>query len=142
MAPSSPAIAPVQKSKVLLTQTIFGLQQRDSQTPREQRLITQTRDGENQEFQITPAPDASESSIPSDTPPSSDPSESPTPNSQLPTPDSPSPPEVVELIADQQEYDTKGQIVTATGNVTMRFSNGVLLADRLRVNLPDRFAVA
>ncbi|MEB3250216.1 MAG: DUF3769 domain-containing protein [Merismopediaceae bacterium] len=144
VAPSSPAIAPVQKSKALLTQTIFGLQQRDSQTPREQRLITQTRDGENQEFQITPVPDASESSIPSDTPPSSDPSESPTPDSPSPPtpPTPPTPPEVVELIADQQEYDTKGQIVTATGNVTMRFSNGVLLADRLRVNLPDRFAVA
>ncbi|WP_322742710.1 DUF3769 domain-containing protein [Synechocystis salina] len=33
-------------------------------------------------------------------------------------------------------------MVTATGNVTMRFANGLLLADRLRVNLPDRFAVA
>ncbi|QUS61122.1 DUF3769 domain-containing protein [Synechocystis sp. PCC 7338] len=52
------------------------------------------------------------------------------------------PPEVIELISDHQEFDSNREVVTATGNVTMRFANGLLLADRLRVNLPDRFAVA
>ncbi|BFM40150.1 DUF3769 domain-containing protein [Synechocystis sp. LKSZ1] len=84
-----------------------------------QRLVTQARQGTSQEFVITP--------------------ENPSPAPAVkPAP----PPEVVELISDQQEYDSERQIVTATGNVVMRFTNGVLLADRLQVNLPDRFAVA
>jgi hypothetical protein len=83
------------------------------------RLLTQVRESEEtQEFLISPpgteAPD----------------------NAETPAP------EVVELISDRQEYDANRQVVTATGNVTMRFANGVLLADRLEVNLPDRFAVA
>ncbi len=49
---------------------------------------------------------------------------------------------VIELIADQQEYDAENQIVIAKGNVVMRLANAVLLADRLRVNIPDRLAVA
>ncbi len=49
---------------------------------------------------------------------------------------------VVELIADRQEYDSEKEIVYAEGKVVMRFTNGVLLADRLWINLPNRFAVA
>ncbi|HAC62182.1 MAG TPA: DUF3769 domain-containing protein, partial [Cyanothece sp. UBA12306] len=49
---------------------------------------------------------------------------------------------VLELIADRQEYDSEQEIVYAEGNVVMRFTNGVLLAQRLRVNLPDQFVVA
>jgi hypothetical protein len=54
----------------------------------------------------------------------------------------PAPVNVVEVIADRQEYDSQGQIITATGNVEIRFTNGVLVADRVQVNLPDRVAVA
>ncbi|MGL5032187.1 MAG: DUF3769 domain-containing protein, partial [Microcystaceae cyanobacterium] len=67
---------------------------------------------------------------------------SPVPPAIAPVKAEKKPPEVVELIADQQEYDVNTEVVTATGRVVMRFSNGVLLADRLRINLPDRFAVA
>lgn len=83
------------------------------------RLLTQSRDSEEtQEFLIAPPGTAAQE------------------NGETPAP------EVVELISDRQEYDANRQVVTATGNVTMRFANGVLLADRLEVNLPDRFAVA
>lgn len=49
---------------------------------------------------------------------------------------------VLEIVADRQTYDEKRQVVTATGSVTVRFEQGVLLADRLEVNLKDRLAVA
>lgn len=112
--------------------------------PKAKKLVTQSRDGEVREFIITP---------PAEDPPvdptqgnndAVDPDRPPTPSPDVRRPDDEPaiPPEVVELIADRQEFDSNQQIVTATGNVTMRFANGVLLADRLRVNLPDRFAVA
>lgn len=49
---------------------------------------------------------------------------------------------VIEVIADQQEYDSVRQIITARGNVFMRLSNGILTADRLQVNVPQQLAVA
>lgn len=49
---------------------------------------------------------------------------------------------VIELIADRQEYDSTRKIIYAQGNVEMRFANAILLADRLRVNMNDRLAVA
>ncbi|EAZ90436.1 DUF3769 domain-containing protein [Crocosphaera chwakensis] len=49
---------------------------------------------------------------------------------------------VVELVSDRQEYDSEREVVYAEGKVIMRFANGVLLADRLWINLPDQFAVA
>lgn len=51
-------------------------------------------------------------------------------------------PEFVELRADRQEYDSLRQVLLAEGNVEMRFQGSVLTADRLRVNLPNRTAVA
>jgi Protein of unknown function (DUF3769)/OstA-like protein len=50
--------------------------------------------------------------------------------------------EVIEIIADRQEYNQQTGVVTATGNVVMRFAQSVLTGDRLRVNLTDRLAVA
>lgn len=49
---------------------------------------------------------------------------------------------VVEVLADQQEYLDQEQIIKATGNVVIRFSNGVLVADQVLINLVDRVAVA
>ncbi|MEM8777942.1 MAG: DUF3769 domain-containing protein [Cyanobacteria bacterium P01_G01_bin.49] len=49
---------------------------------------------------------------------------------------------VIELISDRQQYDTEREVVYAEGKVVMRFANGILLADRLWINLPDQFAVA
>jgi Protein of unknown function (DUF3769)/LptA/(LptD N-terminal domain) LPS transport protein len=48
----------------------------------------------------------------------------------------------IEIVADRQEYNEKEQVITASGNVVMRFSNAVLNADSLRVNLLNRLAVA
>jgi hypothetical protein len=50
--------------------------------------------------------------------------------------------EVLQLTADRQEYNQLEQTFEAEGHVTMRFRNAVLTADQLRVNIPDRFAVA
>ncbi|MEB3227130.1 MAG: DUF3769 domain-containing protein, partial [Synechocystis sp.] len=108
--------------------------------PAAKRLISQSRDGEVREFTIT-APSPDEATTEAGTPPA-DLSPTPSNDSPLLGEDPEIPPEVVELIADRQEFDSNQQVVTATGNVTMRFANGILLADRLRVNLPDRFAVA
>ncbi len=49
---------------------------------------------------------------------------------------------VVELKADRQTYDDRRQIFTAEGNVFMRFRDSRVKADRLQVNLVNRFAVA
>ena len=49
---------------------------------------------------------------------------------------------VVEVLADQQEYLEGEQIIKAKGNVVIRFSNGILVADQVLLNLVDRVAVA
>ena len=49
---------------------------------------------------------------------------------------------VIELTADRQEYDEQHKIFTAEGKVLMRFQGALLDADRVQVNLNDRFAVA
>lgn len=60
----------------------------------------------------------------------------------LTSPTSPEVINVVEVIADQQEYLEKEQIIKAEGNVVIRFSRGILIADQVMVNLADRIAVA
>jgi lipopolysaccharide export system protein LptA len=84
------------------------------------QLITQQRDGETRQFEIPVfiAPETEERNIPVD---------------KI---------EVVEVIADRQEYDEPRQVITAEGNVTMRFANSVLTGDRVEINLADRIAVA
>jgi lipopolysaccharide export system protein LptA len=49
---------------------------------------------------------------------------------------------MIELKADRQTYDDRRQIFTAEGNVFMRFRDSQVKADRLQVNLVNRFAVA
>jgi Protein of unknown function (DUF3769) len=48
---------------------------------------------------------------------------------------------VVEVISDRQEYDEKRRVVTAEGNVVVRFDGAVVDADRLQVNLDNLIAV-
>jgi hypothetical protein len=48
---------------------------------------------------------------------------------------------IVEVIADRQEYDEQKRIVTAEGNVVVRFDGAVVDADRLQVNLDNLIAV-
>ena len=88
--------------------------------PNSHYLITQERNGERRRFEI----------------PTSEPSTEETqtiPIDKI---------EVVEVIADRQEYDERTQVITAEGNVVMRFAQSVLTSDRLEVNLADRIAVA
>ncbi|MGK7931734.1 MAG: DUF3769 domain-containing protein [Microcystaceae cyanobacterium] len=89
------------------------------------RLITRQRDGETQEYVLSIDPNAI-----AQNPPATVENLDETLTG------------VIELISDQQEYDANQQVIIATGNVVMRFANATLLADRLRINVPDRLAVA
>ncbi|MFM8004034.1 MAG: LptA/OstA family protein, partial [Dolichospermum sp.] len=48
---------------------------------------------------------------------------------------------IVEVIADRQEYDQERRIVTAEGNVVVRFDSAVIDADLIRINLDNLIAV-
>jgi hypothetical protein len=93
-----------------------------AQTDSQVRLLTQERGGNEREFTIP---------LPSTSPVEPIPTTIPIPDLSL-----------VEVVADQQEYDDRNQIVTASGNVIMRFNQAILIADRLQINLKDRLAVA
>ena len=49
---------------------------------------------------------------------------------------------LLQLTADEQEYDSQRQVFTASGNVQMKFGNALLQAASLQVNLVNRIAVA
>ncbi|BAW96436.1 hypothetical protein NIES970_13640 [[Synechococcus] sp. NIES-970] len=49
---------------------------------------------------------------------------------------------ILEVLSDRQEYNEQTQVVTATGNVIVRFREAVLSADQLRVNLDSKLAIA
>ena len=114
------------------------------------RLIAQERGGEVREFEFT-IPTADTPSFPSQGIP-------PLPNEhqRQPIPDSAVTPEsettqetppasttgVLELTADQQQYDQNQRVITAQGNVLFRFRGAVLNANRVQVNLPNRILVA
>ena len=150
--PSEP-VFPNRSLTAIAPQEIYGLSKNRDRLHFKQRLITQTREGEVQEFIIrsddaknpnqenSGAPTNSDATLPLEAPTDLVKPASPPVNPANTTKPEKTP-EVVELVSDQQEYEANQQIVTATGKVIMRFSNGVLLADRLRINLPDRFAVA
>ncbi|WP_414520938.1 DUF3769 domain-containing protein [Umezakia ovalisporum] len=67
--------------------------------------------------------------------------QSPTPQDQQPTPTPPTKQNTVEVISDRQEYDQQRRIITAEGNVVVRFNGSVIDADRLQVNLENLIAV-
>jgi Protein of unknown function (DUF3769) len=48
---------------------------------------------------------------------------------------------VIEILSDRQEYDEQRRVVTAEGNVIVRFDGSVVDADRLQVNLDNLIAV-
>lgn len=52
-----------------------------------------------------------------------------------------SPQEILEITADRQTYDPERQVITAQGDVTARFAQGVLVADELKINIATRLAV-
>lgn len=53
----------------------------------------------------------------------------------------PASPRIVEITSDRQEYDEQRQVVTAIGNVVVRFDGAVVDADRVQVNLNNLIAV-
>jgi hypothetical protein len=79
--------------------------------------------------------------------PQQPPQPAPTPPNTTPEPQtqpSTAPPQdrrVVEVVADRQEYDEQRRVVTAEGNVVVRFDGAVVDADRLQVNLDNLIAV-
>jgi hypothetical protein len=124
------------------------------QTSNVKRLVTQERGGEVREFKFSvPTPQA-QASPNQPTPPQE--TVIPTPNPSEATPQPPANPEsgtpvpvtpfsiggVIELTADRQEYDEQKKIVTAIGNVMLRFREALLNADRVSVNLTNRLIVA
>ncbi len=52
------------------------------------------------------------------------------------------PTDLVEVTADRQEFDQQRQIITAEGNVMIRFQNALIDADKAQVNLITRQVVA
>lgn len=64
-----------------------------------------------------------------------------TPQAQQQTPAPSLRQRVVEVISDRQEYDERRRIITAVGNVVVRFDGAVVDADRLQVNLDNLIAV-
>ncbi|MEH2025265.1 DUF3769 domain-containing protein [Nostoc sp.] len=52
----------------------------------------------------------------------------------------PAGPRIVEVTSDRQEYDEQQRIITAVGNVVVRFDGAVVDADRLQVNLDNLIA--
>ncbi|MCW5313665.1 DUF3769 domain-containing protein [Nostoc sp. KVJ3] len=64
----------------------------------------------------------------------------PTPTPQAPISTPPAKPRIVEVTSDRQEYDEQRRIITAVGNVVLRFDGAVVDADRLQVNLDNLIA--
>ncbi|NWF59414.1 MAG: DUF3769 domain-containing protein [Fischerella sp.] len=129
-----------QKNSQLLTeQLIQGQQSENQQTfqPTPQPIKIQF-DG-NKQANASPQPSTIEFKTRSTT------SQSPTQQQPPPAPNSPAaPPEtrrVIEVIADSQEYDQNRRVVTAEGNVVVRFDGAVVDADRVQVNLDNLIAV-
>ncbi|MGK7920748.1 MAG: DUF3769 domain-containing protein [Trichodesmium sp.] len=54
----------------------------------------------------------------------------------------PLPADVVEVTAESQEYNEQKRLITAEGKVTVRFSQGIVSADKVQVNLTTRQLLA
>ncbi|MEG3878362.1 DUF3769 domain-containing protein [Microcoleus sp. herbarium7] len=99
---------------------------------------------EQQQFEI-PAPGTAPAPAAPPAPPKPKPAAPPgvrTAPSQRTVPFPVSPADTIEVKADSQEFDEKQQIVTAVGNVVVRFRQTVIDADRAIVNLVTRQVVA
>jgi hypothetical protein len=136
------AIASARLDDFARTQALKGLEKinltRDGRMAKV--LVIKQRNGMRREFQLNAnntGAIARQSTSEAETPANSNPAPRDE-NSPIQT----TPTSIVEVIADRQEYDSLRQIITATGKVEIRFPNGVLVADLVRVNLTDRVAVA
>jgi hypothetical protein len=89
---------------------------------------------------ITPAPTTPPAPTPKPKPAAPPGFRTPPAGRTVPFPVSPA--DTIEVKADSQEFDDKQQIVTAVGNVVVRFRQTVIDADRAIVNLVTRQVVA
>ena len=112
------------------------------------RLLTQERGGETREFEFN-IPTQETQPVPDQkvTPPQDGGGTAPqtpaSPDSETTQPTTPfGVGGVIELTADRQEYDDKQKVITAVGNVLLRFREAIINADRAQVNLPNRIIVA
>lgn len=131
------------------------------QVPNVKRLLTQERGGQVREFEFTvptqqtqAAPE--EKIPPTQNQPGDTPQPSTNPDAQTPAPQTPATPDaqtpipttpfgtggLIELTSDRQEYDEQQKVITAVGNVVLRFREALLNADRVQVNLPNRIILA
>ncbi len=116
--------------------------------PNVKRLVTHERGGQVREFKFSvPRPEA-QALAPEKVAPRPDNSETaPQPSISQGSPTTvPTSPlgvgGVIELTADRQEYNDQQKVITAQGNVVLRFREALLNADRVSVNLPNRVIVA
>lgn len=154
--PKSPPVAPNSAQPTVESAANVPLHTAAITLPgkRLERLVVQERDGEVREFEFSVPESESPSEPEVEDAPVSEPDEedSPeTPEDEAVPPeapdsetDEPPPPltGVIELTADRQEYDDQRQVITAVGNVQLRFRGALLDADRVQVNLPNRILVA
>ena len=109
------------------------------------RIVTQERGGEVREFEFSIPPTTTQNLPDVESTPEEEntaPSLPVTPEAEIIVPvTSAEPIGVIELTADTQEYDEQRQIVTAEGNVVLRFQGALLDADRVQINLPNRIIV-
>jgi hypothetical protein len=96
----------------------------------------------SQTSQITvPQPNTVEQSAPIPTDGSTNQQQNQPSQTTPPTTTTPARERIVEITSDRQEYDQQRRIVTAVGNVVVRFDGAVVDADRLQVNLDNLIAV-
>ncbi len=116
---------------------------------RSKLIIAQERGGETREFELIIPEQSNPPSLDETAPPSDQDLSQPQSGSELDSevtgPTSTfdtNEPDILELTSDRQEYDDTRQVITAVGNVTLRFQDALLEADRLQVNLPNKIVVA
>ncbi|BAY32757.1 hypothetical protein NIES2107_46470 [Nostoc carneum NIES-2107] len=90
----------------------------------------------------SPAPTPPTPSPPTTAPQGETTNQQPTqPANTTPPANTPPRPRTVEVISDRQVFDDQRRIVTAEGNVVVRFDGAVVDADRLQINLDNLIAV-
>ncbi|MBW4633387.1 MAG: DUF3769 domain-containing protein [Iphinoe sp. HA4291-MV1] len=90
---------------------------------------------------FTPTPNSQNQSAPTGQPISTTEQKSQPSGTTVPSNTPPARERIVEVTSDRQEYDEQRRVVTAEGNVVVRFDGAVVDADRLQVSLDNLIAV-
>ncbi|MGB0563699.1 MAG: DUF3769 domain-containing protein [Spirulinaceae cyanobacterium] len=125
----------------------FGATQPSALPPQLEQLSVWSRDGQQQQFDLGRRPGSSETATVNELAQvdaeldEEDATAVPSLSPRIRPPIAPRPQDTLEITADRQDYDSQRNIVTATGNVVVRFARGVFTGDRIRVNLNNRLMV-